>query len=152
MNMIHLQYFSHTGIWNIKNSDLANPIYGSINIYSIFYVFYDQYLTIWRDTMFSLTISLAIIFAVSFVLVGFDLIAATVIALMVLLIVINMGGMMWLWSISLNAISLVNLVVVSNDSQLRRFCYTIEKERGDATKHITCIKHLSITITIIIFQ
>lgn len=149
--MIHLQYFSHTGIQNIENSDLTNPINGSIDVYSIFYVFYDQYLTIWRDTMFSLTVSLATIFAVSFILVGFDLIAATVIALMVLLIVINMGGMMWLWSISLNAISLVNLVVVSNDSQLRRFCYTIERGDGEnATKHITCIKHLPITIIMII--
>lgn len=82
--------------------------------YSIFYVFYDQYLTIWHDTMFSLTISLATMFIVSFILVGFDLMAATVIVLMVLLIVINMGGMMWMWSISLNAISLVNLVVVSS--------------------------------------
>lgn len=32
---------------------------------------------------------------------------------MVLLIVINMVGVMWLWNITLNAVSLVNLVVVS---------------------------------------
>lgn len=101
----------------------------SININSIFYVFYEQYLTIWRDTMFSLTISLATIFTVSFVLVGFDLIAATVIALMVLLIVINMGGIMWLCSISLNAISLVNLVVVSNYSE-SQFKHVIQSKRS----------------------
>lgn len=32
---------------------------------------------------------------------------------MVTLILVNMGGLMWLWNISLNAVSLVNLVVVS---------------------------------------
>lgn len=32
---------------------------------------------------------------------------------MVLLIVINMVGVMWLWNITMNAVSLVNLVVVS---------------------------------------
>lgn len=53
------------------------------------------------------------IFVVSFLLTGCDLIAALVILFMVSLIVINMLGMMWLWNISLNAISLVNLVVVS---------------------------------------
>lgn len=32
---------------------------------------------------------------------------------MVLLVVVNMAGVMWLWNITLNAVSLVNLVVVS---------------------------------------
>lgn len=63
--------------------------------YSIFYVYYEQYLSIWRDTIFSVTISLATIFVVSFILTGFDLIAATVIVMLVSLILINMGGMMW---------------------------------------------------------
>lgn len=81
--------------------------------FSIFYVYYEQYLTIWSDTLFSLGISLATIFTVSFILTGFDLIAALVILMMVSLILIQMGGLMWLWNISLNAISLVNLVVVS---------------------------------------
>lgn len=80
---------------------------------SVFYVFYEQYLTIWEDAIFSLGISLATIFAVSFLLTGLDIIAALIILFMVTLILINMGGTMYLWNISLNAISLVNLVVVS---------------------------------------
>lgn len=79
---------------------------------SVFYVFYEQYLTMWRDTITSLLLSLVTIFGVSFILTGFDLISAVVIVFMVTLILINMLGMMWLWNISLNAISLVNLVVV----------------------------------------
>lgn len=37
--------------------------------------------------------------------------SALVVVAMVFLILLNMGGLMWLWNISLNAISLVNLVV-----------------------------------------
>lgn len=82
------------------------------NFNSIFYVFYEQYLTIWKDTIYSLLLSLVTIFSVSFVLTGFDLLSAVVILLMVTLILINMLGLMWLWNITLNAVSLVNLVVV----------------------------------------
>lgn len=80
--------------------------------YSIFYVFYEQYLTIWKDAVFSLLLSLITIFSVSFVLTGFDLLSAVVILLMVTLILINMLGLMYFWNITLNAVSLVNLVVV----------------------------------------
>lgn len=38
--------------------------------YSIFYVFYEQYLTIWYDTLFSLSLSLLAIFVVTFLLTG----------------------------------------------------------------------------------
>lgn len=62
--------------------------------------------------MFSLGISLGTIFLVSFILTGLDFISALVILIMVTLILINMGGLLWMWSITLNAISLVNLVVV----------------------------------------
>lgn len=84
-------------------------------ISSIFYVFYEQYLTIWEDSAFSLGISLATVITASFILTGLDFVAAFVIFLMVMSILINMCGMMWLWNISLNAISLVNLVVVSGN-------------------------------------
>lgn len=88
-------------------------------ISSIFYVYYEQYLTIWKDSLFSLMTSLAAIFIVSFILIGCDFIAAFIILFMVTLIVINMLGMMWLWNISLNAISLVNLVVVSIEIKIQ---------------------------------
>lgn len=37
--------------------------------------------------------------------------SALIVLAIVFLILLNMGGLMWIWSISLNAISLVNLVV-----------------------------------------
>lgn len=79
--------------------------------YSVFYVFYEQYLTIWKDALVSLGLSLAAIFVVTFIITGLDIMSALIVVFMVFLILLNMGGMMWAWSISLNAISLVNLVV-----------------------------------------
>lgn len=83
-------------------------------------------MTIWKDSLFSLSISLAAIFVVSFILTGCDLIAALIILIMVTFIVINMLGMMWLWNISLNAVSLVNLVVVSISQEIERDISTNE--------------------------
>uniref|UniRef100_A0A182PQ62 SSD domain-containing protein n=1 Tax=Anopheles epiroticus TaxID=199890 RepID=A0A182PQ62_9DIPT len=79
--------------------------------YSVFYVFYEQYLTIWGDAMQSLGLSLAAVFVVTFLVTGLDIMSALVVILMVFLIVLNMMGLMWLWNITLNAISLVNLVM-----------------------------------------
>lgn len=80
--------------------------------YSVFYVYYEQYLTIWEDSSLSIGLSLLAIFVVTFVVTGLDIVSALTVLVMVTLIVINMGGMMWMWNISLNAVSLVNLVVV----------------------------------------
>lgn len=79
--------------------------------YSIFYVFYEQYLTIWHDVIVSVGLSLGAIFVVTFIVTGLDIVSALTVLLMVTLILCNMGGMMWAWNISLNAVSLVNLVV-----------------------------------------
>ncbi|GLG97820.1 NPC intracellular cholesterol transporter 1 homolog 1b, partial [Gryllus bimaculatus] len=79
--------------------------------YSVFYVFYEQYLTMWTDAIFSLGISLMAVFIVSFVLLGFDVGSALVIVITITMIIIDLLGMMYWWDISLNAVSLVNLVM-----------------------------------------
>lgn len=79
--------------------------------YSVFYVFYEQYLTMWDDTLRSLGVSLAAIFLVTFVLMGFDLVSSLIILLIIVLIVLNLGALMYWWHITLNAVSLVNLVM-----------------------------------------
>lgn len=80
--------------------------------FSIFYVFYEQYLTIVHDTALNLWVSLAAIFVVTTVLLGFELWAGVLVSCTIAMILVNMFGVMWLWGISLNAISLVNLVMV----------------------------------------
>eukprot|EP00794_Sanderia_malayensis_P012125 gene12125-13377_t len=79
--------------------------------YSIFYVFYEQYLTIVHDTWVDLTICASAIFAVTFVLLGFNFGIAFIVTFVVAMIVVDMFGLMYLWGISLNAVSLVNLIM-----------------------------------------
>ncbi|KAM3957916.1 Niemann-Pick type C-1a isoform 1-T1 [Aphomia sociella] len=79
--------------------------------YSVFYVFYEQYLTMWPDTLKSMGISVLSIFIVTFILMGFDLFSALVVVITITMIVVNLGGIMYVWGISLNAVSLVNLVM-----------------------------------------
>jgi len=93
--------------------------------YSVFYVFYEQYLTMWRDTLISLGISLAAIFGATFLLMGLDLTCACIILFTVLLILVNLGAFMYWWSITLNAVSLTNLVMAVGISV--EFCSHIVK-------------------------
>ncbi|OXB56393.1 hypothetical protein ASZ78_004926 [Callipepla squamata] len=88
-------------------SDNPNPRCGK----GVFYVFYEQYLTIVDDAIFNLCISLGSIFLVTAVLLGFEVWAAVVVTVTIAMIIVNMFGVMWLWGISLNAVSLVNLVM-----------------------------------------
>ncbi|XP_025834125.1 NPC intracellular cholesterol transporter 1 isoform X2 [Agrilus planipennis] len=86
---------------------------GTIEVfpYSVFYVFYEQYLTMWADTLYSVGISLAAIFVVTFLLMGFDIFSSLVVVITITMIVVNLGGFMYWWHITLNAVSLVNLVM-----------------------------------------
>lgn len=79
--------------------------------YSVFYVFYEQYLTMWPDTLKSMGLSVLAIFIVTFLLMGFDIHSSLIVVITITMIVINIGGLMYLWNISLNAVSLVNLVM-----------------------------------------
>ncbi|XP_043485324.1 NPC intracellular cholesterol transporter 1 isoform X2 [Leptopilina heterotoma] len=79
--------------------------------YSVFYVFYEQYLTMWPDTIKSIGISLLAIFIVTFLLMGLDIFSSIVVIVTITMIVVNIGGLMYWWHITLNAVSLVNLVM-----------------------------------------
>lgn len=92
-------------------SKISKNIGHEVFAYSIFYVFYEQYLTIAYDTWKDLVICLAGIFVVTFVLMGLNFGLALCITLTVCMIVVNLLGLMYLWNISLNAVSLVNLVM-----------------------------------------
>ena len=65
----------------------------------------------WSDTIRSLGISIFSIFVVTFVLMGFDMKLSFAVILTITMIVINMCGLMYFWHITLNAVSLVNLVM-----------------------------------------
>ncbi|KAL7984357.1 hypothetical protein Chor_002927, partial [Crotalus horridus] len=100
--------------------------------YSLFYVFYEQYLTIVNDTIFNLGISLGSIFIVTMVLLGFEIWAAIIVSFTIAMILVNMFGVMWLWGITLNAVSLVNLVMSCGISV--EFCSHVTRAFTISTK------------------
>ncbi len=75
-------------------------------------MFYDQYLTIWHDLFLNLSLSFIAVFLVTCILLGFDFHTSFLIILCVFMIIIDMFGVMYLWHIELNAISVVNIIMV----------------------------------------
>ncbi|KAG8199914.1 hypothetical protein JTE90_015899 [Oedothorax gibbosus] len=79
--------------------------------YSIVHPFFEQYLTMWPDTLRSISYSILAIFVVTFLFLGLDIYSAIIVVITIVMIIVNLMGLMYWWSISLNAVSLVNLVV-----------------------------------------
>lgn len=79
--------------------------------YSVWYVFYEQYLSIVKDTIQNLCICIAAIFLVTFLLLGFDFFSAIMVVITIGMILVDILGLMYFWDITLNAVSLVNLVM-----------------------------------------
>ncbi|XP_074112433.1 NPC intracellular cholesterol transporter 1 homolog 1b-like [Cotesia typhae] len=94
----------------INSASLANQTI-EVFPYSVFYVFYEQYLTIWQELLESIGLSLLVVFVVTYLFTGLSLFSAVAVLLTVAMIIVNMLGYMYWWNISLNAISLVNLVM-----------------------------------------
>ena len=67
----------------------------------------------WEDVITSLITSVITVFLVMVVLSGFNFISSLINLMTIIMIVIDMMGMMYWWGIDLNAVSLVNLVMVS---------------------------------------
>ena len=99
---------------------------------SVFYVFYEQYLSIVRNTVFNLLVSLASIFVITIFLLGFDIWTAAVIVWTIGMIIASMFCLMYFWSVSLNALSLVNLVMTVGISV--EFCSHIARAFALSTK------------------
>ncbi|KAK4135014.1 multidrug efflux transporter AcrB transmembrane domain-containing protein [Trichocladium antarcticum] len=93
---------------------IANDISASTGLsvfpYSIFYIFFDQYSTIVSLTAALLGSALAIVFVVSAVLLG-SVLTALVVTLTVTMAVVDIIGAMAVMGVSLNAVSLVNLII-----------------------------------------
>jgi len=78
--------------------------------YSVFYIFFDQYASIIKLTGTLLGSAVAIIFAVSTVLLGSS-VTALVVTATVVMTVVDIIGAMAVFNVSLNAVSLVNLII-----------------------------------------
>ena len=92
------------------SSDISTTQNIDVFPYSKFYIFFDQYASIIRLTGTLLGSALAIIFVLSSALLG-SITTGLVVTLTVAMIVVDVIGTMALTGVSLNAISLVNLVI-----------------------------------------
>ena len=70
-------------------------------------------MTIWKDATLQLLLTLGAIFICTFVLLSFDIFTSSIVTVLIAIMIIDMVGIMYLWNIELNAVSLVNLVIVS---------------------------------------
>ncbi|CZS92652.1 probable cholesterol homeostasis protein [Rhynchosporium agropyri] len=78
--------------------------------YSVFYIFFDQYASIVRLTATLLGSALALILAISSILLG-SVRTGAVVTVTVIMIVVDIIGFMAVFDVSLNAVSLVNLII-----------------------------------------
>lgn len=91
-------------------SQLSESLQMTIFPYSVSYIFFEQYLDIWRITVISLVLALGAVFAVClFITSSFWL--SSIIILVLAMIVVDMLGLMSFMNVQLNAISVVNLVM-----------------------------------------
>ncbi|KAK3303595.1 sterol-sensing domain of SREBP cleavage-activation-domain-containing protein [Chaetomium strumarium] len=93
---------------------IANDISASTGLdvfpYSVFYIFFDQYASIVSLTATLLGSAVAIVFLISTILLGSALTAA-VVTITVIMALVDIIGAMALMGVSLNAVSLVNLII-----------------------------------------
>jgi len=78
--------------------------------YSVFYIFFEQYLYIKDVSMLAIGLALIGMFIVVLITVG-NVYMSLIVLITVIFIEVDLLGMMYLWDIRLNAISTVNLVM-----------------------------------------
>lgn len=79
--------------------------------YGVFYVFYEQYLTMWADTFSSIGYCLIGALIINLIASGFNILTTFAVIWTALMVVVTMMGVMFIWNIPLNAVSCVNLIV-----------------------------------------
>ncbi|KAM6341622.1 LOW QUALITY PROTEIN: NPC1-like intracellular cholesterol transporter 1 [Podargus strigoides] len=78
--------------------------------YTVTYVYYEQYLTVVAEGVFTLALCLVPTFGVSFLLLGMDLRSSAATLLTIAMVLLDTVGAMALWDVPYNAVSLINLV------------------------------------------
>uniref|UniRef100_A0A453CMT5 SSD domain-containing protein n=1 Tax=Aegilops tauschii subsp. strangulata TaxID=200361 RepID=A0A453CMT5_AEGTS len=78
--------------------------------YSVFHIFFEQYLSVWKTAIMNICVCLGAVFVVCFVVTS-SLWASAIILIVLAMIVLDLMGVMAVLGIQLNAISIVNLVM-----------------------------------------
>ncbi|KAK4677332.1 niemann-Pick type C-related protein 1 [Podospora pseudoanserina] len=91
-------------------SDISESTGLDVFPYSLFYIFFDQYASIVGLTTALLGSAVGIVFIVSSILLG-SVLTAAVVTLTVIMAIVDIIGAMAVMGVSLNAVSLVNLII-----------------------------------------
>uniref|UniRef100_A0A803N5E1 SSD domain-containing protein n=1 Tax=Chenopodium quinoa TaxID=63459 RepID=A0A803N5E1_CHEQI len=78
--------------------------------YSVFYMFFEQYLDIWSTALVNLAIAIGAVFVVCLI-ITWSIWSSLIILLVITMIVVDLMGVMAILKIQLNAVSVVNLVM-----------------------------------------
>ncbi|GAB2291644.1 NPC intracellular cholesterol transporter 1 [Dionaea muscipula] len=78
--------------------------------YSVFYIYFEQYLDIWANAMVNIAIALAAVFVVCLIVTS-SLWTSAIILVVLVMIVVDLMGVMAILDIQLNAVSVVNLIM-----------------------------------------
>lgn len=122
--------------------ELANGLKDSFGIeifpYSIFYIFFEQYMYIERVAVLCIGLALAAVFLVTLFLLG-NIYCSLLICVVVFMIEMNVLSVMYLWNISLNAVSVVNLVMAIGISVefCVHLCHSFLKIHGSRKERAT---------------
>ncbi|CAK9178319.1 unnamed protein product [Ilex paraguariensis] len=92
------------------SSRISDSLKIEIFPYSVFYMFFEQYLDIWRTALINLAIAVGAVFVVCLVITC-SLWSSAIILLVLVMIVVDLMGVMAILNIQLNAVSVVNLVM-----------------------------------------
>ncbi|KAM0866686.1 hypothetical protein ACQ4PT_042470 [Festuca glaucescens] len=92
------------------SSQMSKDLQMQIFPYSVFYIFFEQYLSVWKTAIMNICVCLGTVFIVCFVVTS-SLWASTIILIVLAMIVLDLMGVMAVLGIQLNAISIVNLVM-----------------------------------------
>ncbi|EOX97437.1 hypothetical protein QUC31_015707 [Theobroma cacao] len=92
------------------SSRISDSLKIDIFPYSVFYIFFEQYLDIWQIALMNIAIALGAIFIVCLVITS-SLWISAIIVLVLVMIVVDLLGLMAILDIQLNAVSVVNLVM-----------------------------------------
>ncbi|KAM3388798.1 hypothetical protein ACQJBY_011126 [Aegilops geniculata] len=92
------------------SSQMSKDLQMEIFPYSVFHVFFEQYLSVWKTAIMNICVCLGAVFVVCLVVTS-SLWASAIILIVLAMIVLDLMGVMAVLGIQLNAISIVNLVM-----------------------------------------
>uniref|UniRef100_A0A2N9H7B2 SSD domain-containing protein n=1 Tax=Fagus sylvatica TaxID=28930 RepID=A0A2N9H7B2_FAGSY len=92
------------------SSKVSDSLKIEIFPYSVFYMFFEQYLDIWRTALINLAIAIGAVFIVCLIITC-SFWSSAIILLVLAMIVVDLMGVMAILNIQLNAVSVVNLIM-----------------------------------------